>query len=447
MQRGSHIISFLFAAFICCVSLQAQPYCTRVIRRDIHTLRVRYVGAEQPQRPYLLFSDTPLNGSEPTNTLEISFDEFSHDFRQYSYTVRHLNRDWTPSQLSSYEYLQGFTTADITDYMQSLNTRQAYTHYSFTFPNEDMQLLVSGNYVLHIYQDGDVDNGVADICFSVVEPLAGISAKVRSNTDVEFDGRFQQLDIDVETSALDVHDPNLLTLVVRQNNRLDNQATVTAPTYVEPNRLRYCNKRELIFEGGNEFRHFDAYSTYYAGYHVDVIRYGQGDYHAILDVDELRGTMAKGAGREGLSYLTEQDTNGQWIVNAERTDDADTEAEYLWVHFALPVPQMVLDGNVFVGGDVFYNLFTADNLMQYDPDEQCYYLRAYLKQGAYDYLYYVVPSGTTPQTATTATRTPATLLPLEGSHWQTHNAYTIYIYYRPFGCRYDRLVGLQTISN
>jgi hypothetical protein len=35
----------------------------------------------------------------------------------------------------------------------------------------------------------------------------------------------------------------------------------------------------------------------------------------------------------------------------------------------------------------------------------------------------------------------AVALPLEGSHWQTENEYDIWVYYRPFGGRYDRLVG------
>ena len=33
------------------------------------------------------------------------------------------------------------------------------------------------------------------------------------------------------------------------------------------------------------------------------------------------------------------------------------------------------------------------------------------------------------------------LLPLEGSHWQTINEYAVDVFYRPFGARHDRLVG------
>jgi hypothetical protein len=160
-----------------------------------------------------------------------------------------------------------------------------------------------------------------------------------------------------------------------------------------------------------------------------MVRYAMGEYHALLEVDEVRGTLGKGAGREGTPYLTEEDANGQYVVNCEKTDYVNTEAEYMWVHFYLPVAQPLMDAHVFVGGDMFYNQYTAQNLMQYDAEERCYYLQAYLKQGGYNYMYYAVgKNGATP-------------LPLEGSHWQTRNEYTIDIYYRPFGSRYDRLVG------
>jgi hypothetical protein len=351
----------------------------------------------------------------------------------YSYTVKHLDYDWTNSVLSSYEYLKGYTTADIDDYSLSLNTQQIYTNYRFTFPNEDMQLLVSGNYVLLIYEDGDVENIVAQVCFSVVEPKAGIEANIRGNTDKEFNGRYQQLDLDINTANLDLRNPQEIKIVVRQNNRKDNEVVVEKPSFVEPNRLRYINQAALIFEGGNEFRHFDTYSTYYAGYHVDRIRYEQGEYHAILDVDELRGTIARGAGREGLPYLTEYDANGQWIVNCEKSNEVDTEAEYMWVHFVLPVDEPVMDGWVYVGGDAFDNQYTAKNRMEYDAEQKCYYLYAYLKQGGYDYMYYVV------------NKNGVTTLPIEGSHWQTKNEYSIWVYYRSFGGRYDRLVGYKML--
>ena len=412
---------------------------TQVLDTDIRTLRMRYmIEALAPSgtvsRPYLILPENGvIDGSEAENTLEISFDEMSHDVHQYSYRVVHCNRDWTESDISSYEYVDGFTTADIVEYEHSMNTQQAYTHYSFAFPNEDMQLKASGNYALQIYEDGDQENVVAEVCFRIVEPVVSMDANVRGNTDMEFNGRYQQLDIDVNIRSLNLQNPNEIKIVVEQNGRRDNQVVLSRPTYVEPNRLRYVNQKALIFEGGNEYRHFDIYSAYYAGYHVDRVEYAQGEYHALLDIDEVRGTKNKNAGREGLPYVTEMDANGQWLVNCEKTDYVDTEAEYMWVHFVLPVDQYVMDGQVFVGGEAFGNQLSAQNRMEYNADQKYYYLYAYLKQGGYDYMYYVWGQN------------GVTSLPIEGSHWQTQNEYSICVYYTPFGGRCDRLVGYKVL--
>ena len=190
MRRIWIVILLLMA-----VGSQAQ-HKTQVLDSDIRTLRMRYmIEALEPSghvsRPYLVLPESGIiDGSEAENTLEISFDEMSHDVHQYSYRVLHCHIDWTESDISSYEYVDGFTTADIVDYEHSMNTQQAYTHYSFAFPNEDMQLKASGNYVVQIYEDGDQEQVVAEVCFRVVEPLVGIETNIRANTDIEFNGRY-----------------------------------------------------------------------------------------------------------------------------------------------------------------------------------------------------------------------------------------------------------------
>ena len=105
----------------------------------------------------------------------------------------------------------------------------------------------------------------------------------------------------------------------------------------------------------------------------------------------------------------------------------------MWVHFVLPVEQYVMDGHVFVGGEAFGNQMSAQNKMAYDVEQKCYYLYAYLKQGGYDYMYYVMGTN------------GVTSMPLEGSHWQTENEYAVWVYYRPFGARYDRLVAVKRL--
>ncbi len=394
------------------------PIHTTILHPNVRTLRMRYVDNSVLERSFLRL------GSE--DVLEISFDELSHTTHNYTYTVLHLNADYTLSDLQSFEYLQGFTTADITDYDYSLNTQQLYTHYRFTFPNDDMQPLLSGNYAIKIYEDGDPNNIVAYQTFCIVDPQVSVSAQIRGNTDIEFAGKYQQLDIDINTAALSpLTDPQQVTMLVQQNGRWDNAVYNPRPTYIESNRLRFVNHRSLIFEGGNEFRHFDLASVYFLGYGVDKIEFDRHYYHAFLYPADNNAQKA---------YVTEQDNNGQRVINAERTDEDDYEADYMWVHFLLPQKSAWLDGSLYVSGDLFYNQFNTMNRMQYDEQHQCYTLSAFLKQGGYDYQYLF-----------RFRNQPATTMRTEGSHWQTQNEYTIYIYFRPFGGRYDQLVGLQRL--
>ena len=58
-----------------------------------------------------------------------------------------------------------------------------------------------------------------------------------------------------------------------------------------------------------------------------------------------------------------------------------------------------------------------------------------LKQGAYNYQYLTVPSGSLQgETA-----------PVEGDFYQTVNEYTVRVYHRPRGGRFDRLIGVGMI--
>lgn len=453
LRKESILKKWIFILGLIAVSLgcQAEKYRTHVVTPEtVKSLRLRYVTVSDagmtiqdgdPERVFLVKrsgEEIGEGGDARGRVLEISFDELSHEVRQYTYKVLHLNADGTESNLSSYEYVGGFTTGEITNYEHSLNTSVLYTHYSFTFPNSDIRLLTSGNYALKIYEDGDEDKTVATVVVSVVEPAISVVGKVRSETDIEINRRFQQLDVSLSVEGVKFNGQMTdYFIVVRQNGRYDNEAFKPKPTYIESNKLRYTNCKELIYEGGNEYRHFDIFSTYFAGAGVDRIVHDHTDYHAALFADGWRTG----------NYMHEFDVDGQWKINAERTlYDMDTEAEYMWVHWVVPCENPWFDGAVYVGGDLFENNLSMRNRMAYDGDRKCYWLDGLFKQGGYDYQYWFVPNRSE-RLALSAERIDkaVTLERTEGSRWETRNEYTIYVYYRPFGSRADQLVGLQVL--
>jgi len=403
-----------------CVSLMAQTtYRTEIFQPNIKTLQIGVVGAKL---------GLPIMELNASGVLQVSFDEMSREAHSYSYKVIHCNADWTPSSLNSSEYLSGFTTANITDYVTSLNTTYLYTHYTFLLPTNDMGFKISGNYVAIVYEDNKVDSPIAQACFNIVDPHVNISATVRGNTDTELSGRLQQLDFEVALNGYAVRDANEeIKVVVRQNNRIDNQVTELKPTYFTSSSLQYINNKGLIFDGGNEYHRFDISSVYAAGEGVSNIRFTTPHYEATLYDNKIQASK---------SYQYDLDVNGKFIINMQNAQDDNMEADYMLVHFNLPAKQPFFDGQLYLGGEFNYNQLNGDVRLKYDGKTESYVQSVLLKQGGYNYQYWFVPKG----------ETRATTERVDGNYWQTKNEYTIYVYHRPWGERYDKLVGVKVVD-
>lgn len=358
------------------------------------------------------------------NFVEISFDDLQHNYVRYTYSITHCNADWKQSDLLHSEYMTGFEDNRIEDYDQSLNTEMEYNHYSFTLPNEDVKLLVSGNYIVNIFEDGE-DEPVARACFSILEPHVGIAMSVTNNTDIDTYQSHQQLSFSINYNGFPVRNAiDELIPVVRQNNRWDNAVFNLKPKFMRVNEMIYEHDRNLIFEAGNEYRRFEILDRHVPTMRVDNMRYDGDYYHANLMVDEQR-----------TAYLYDKDQDGRYYVRNGNNIDNDTESDYYFTHFRLEMPQ-IPGGDLYINGDLTNNRFAPEYKMEYDLMEHAYQIVLPLKQGSYNYQYLFVHDGEevghTPQS--------------EGSFHQTENEYSVYVYNRPFGSRYDKLVGFRTIT-
>jgi len=411
---------FLFLTFIISLTLTAQTtYRTQIFQPDIKTLQIGVVGVKL---------GLPIMDLNSPNVLQVSFDQMSREAHSYGYKVIHCNADWTPSDLNSSEYLSGFTTSNITDYSTSSNTTYLYTHYTFLMPNNDMGFKISGNYVAIIYEDNQFDKPIAQVCFSIVDPHVNITATVRGNTDTELSGRLQQLDFEVALNGYPVRDASTeIKVIVRQNNRIDNQVTDLQPTYFTNSKFSYINNKSLIFDGGYEYHRFDISSVYAAGEGVNLINFVSPYYEAILNNNKIQTSK---------TYTSDQDVNGKFIINMQNAQNDDTEADYMLVHFNLPTKQPFFDGQLFLGGEFNYNQMNDAVRLKYDGKTESYVQTILLKQGGYNYQYWFVPKG----------ESKASTERVDGSFWQTNNEYTIYVYHRPFGERYDKLVGVKIVN-
>lgn len=360
------------------------------------------------------------------DVMHFSFDEMSHTYHRFTYRITHCNHDWTPSDMHEIEYLEGFNDVLVEEWENSVNTTQLYTSYRFTLPNENASLLLSGNYKVELYDDEE-DSGhpVALFCFSVVEPRLHITASVSGDTDISLNDAHQQLSFVVDYANWNIASPSTeIKPVVYQNRRRDNAVSGIKPTYITGNTLEYVHNNRLIFNAGNEYRRFELTHPNNPGMNVEeVVLYGD-EYHALLYMDRRRVSHA--------SYI---DENGRFYVNTLEGYGSEIEADYVYVHFALDVPYRD-GGNYYLLGDMCGNALSPVSMLDYDAEEGYYHTTQLLKLGLYNYMYVWLPDeGDVAET-----------FPAEGDMYDTENEYLVYLYYRGFGERYDRLVGVCAVK-
>lgn len=362
-----------------------------------------------------------MNGED---CLVVNFDYIDYDVHYLRYSVTHCNADWQPSQLVESEYVSGFNYADIDDYEQSMATFVHYYNYQFTLPNPDMELLVSGNYLLTVYEQDNPENLLFQTRFSVCEGTVGVYPQVTSRTDVEYNNRLQQVSFDIRYKPGQVKDPySEFTCVVSQNSRDDNAVIVTRPMMVGNDHVTYDHNRDLIFFAGNEFRRFETVAAHNINMGVQSIRYYDPMYHATLMTD---------VPRSDVQYLYDKTQFGRFTVrNAEAYDENPLEADYMITHFTLDAGGKLAGGNIWLCGEFLNGYPASQAIMKYDASSGCYTADLLLKQGAYNYMYLWVPDGSS----------VGLTGKIEGDHYETVNEYLVKVYDRPIGERYDHFIG------
>lgn len=363
--------------------------------------------------------------SPPVTTLGgqpvyISFDDLTHEYHRYTYTLEHCEADWrTSEELLVSDFCEGFAEGNtIDDLEESINTNQLYTHYTFSLPNERCRFKLSGNYRVTVYDENNDNEPMFSACFMVVEPRMGVSLSVTTNTDRDINGRHQQVAMQLNYGNVTVTDPERqLTTVVMQNGRRDNAVVNAKPQYVMYDGLRWEHNPQYIFDGGNEYHKFETLDVSHTTLGLESIRWDGTNYHAFLWTDVPRP-----------SYVYDEDANGAFYIRNSDNFENDRTTEYVLVHFTLKSPRY--DGSVYLDANWTLNQFIPQYELQYNDQLQAYETVLPLKQGYYSYQYLLVtPDGRTQP------------VPTEGNFFQTENQYQALIYFRPPGGRTDQLVA------
>ena len=413
------LLSLAVAVVCAAIALRAADTMTGSLNERLRSLQVLDAYSGMPAETAVV----PLGAQ---GALRVEFDVLSDDRDYLRYSLTHCDASWRPSQLAEAEYIDGFNEGEIGDYAYSEATTVPYTHYRLAFPAPDMMPEISGNYLLRIYPENEPDQPWAQVRLMVSEQSAAVSAELTGRTDVDYNDAHQQLALTVDVERADVSDPfNELIVAVQQNGRYDNEVALRHPLRATRTVARYEHQPQLIFEAGNEYRRFETVSTTYPGMGVESTDWVEPYYHFTLAADEPRSESA---------YSYDSTQSGRFLVRAQGAAESDVQADYSVVHFALEMPELP-GAAVYIDGDMCARRFDSESRMMYNPDTGLYERAMLLKQGAYNYQYLVVPPG--------ASR--GYTAPVEGDYHPTRNEYTVKVYHRALGARYDRLIAVALI--
>ena len=402
-------IFFLSLVFICNLNICAQR--NEILDKNIASLQV------VANNDWLSLPIITLNSNDFVN---ISFDDLTHEYHRYCYKIEHCEADWqTSSALFESDYIDGFASDNtIDDVKESTNTVQLYTHYSITFPNNKCRPKISGNYRVTIYDENDEKHVVCRAYFMIVEPSMGVHLNVTTNTDIDINGKHQQVEMAIDYGNNIVSNPQTqIKTVVMQNNRWDNAVVNARPQYIKANGLQWIHCKDFIFDGGNEYRKFETLDVTHTTMGLESINWDGHNYHAWIWTDEPRP-----------SYIYDKDANGAFLIRNSDNIDNDVNSDYIITHFRLKSPQTA--DPIYINGFFTNDRFLPQYEMKWNEKNQQYEGELLLKQGYYSYQYLMMkPEGKLKP------------VPSEGNFYQTENTYQALIYFKANGDRTDRLVG------
>lgn len=405
--------------WICTVQfVQAQfVYDNKVYTAQIKTVQCYNTQKEQSM---------PVIALGTSEQLLFSFDDLRGGSKNYWYTVEHCTYDWQSSGLSVLDYVEGASEDRIIDYAYSSKTLQKFTHYSLTFPNEQIKPKLSGNYLLKVYEDGDVKKPVVSQRFYITDHLVNIGAEVTPSQDVALRFTNQKINFTISHQITIQNPYRDIKVLLMQNGDPLTAKLSTKPTYVKPGSLVYNELGGNDFSGSNEFRKFDFRSLRYKAAHVQDI-FMDSVNTIILFTDQ---------NRNAAKYTLESDDNGAFFIRNQDNRDNDTDTDYAHVQFTLNAAAPGTNGDAYVVGRFNNFTLTEANKLVYDASAKKFRTSLLLKQGVYDYQYVWKDRA--------ADKADYTVF--EGSFFETENNYQAFVYYRKPGSRWDELIGYQTLS-
>ncbi len=351
-------------------------------------------------------------------SITFSFDDINANQDEYYYKITHCEIDWTPSNLPTSYYIDGFHNFQINNFENSFGTLQNYTHYSFTLPNEDTRITKSGNYLIEILDE--YDDVVCQRQLTLFENKVAVGIKISESRDLKNLNKKQAVSLVLNTQNIVVNYPEEeIKTFIYQNGDQQIRTPFLTPTFTDRNMYTYRPTEEMEFNAGNEYYYFD---------NNELLRNSRFVANSFRDDTFFRSILFSKQSRAYDIYKYNPDINGAFVFRNANSNNTNTEADYSMVQFSLENDEDFYDKELYVYGAFNNFKFTPENKLTLDKTGKFLIANIYLKQGFYNYDF-VAKGETIDKTI------------VSGSFFQTENNYECLVYYQPLNERYYEVLG------
>jgi len=416
------LFTFLFSS--CIIFAHAQTPEPDAVYMNIKSIKL-FSQNDQQSAPILNLGSSDL--------MELHFDDLDGYVKNYSYTFQLCNADWSEADLSPFDYIKGFTQNRLSQYRVSSIALTNYVHYQALLPDRGCVPSKSGNYLLKVFLNGNLNQMAFTKRFFVVQSKAAIGAQILQPFDNELFRTHQRLQFSIDATQLNPVNPQQqVKVVVQQNHRWDNALTNLSPAFIRGNLLEYNGEKDCTFPAGKEYRWADLRSFRFESERIDKVNRTVQPNDIYLKPDPARVAMR---------YAYYKDYNGWYEISSSESINPFWQGDYANVYFAF-VPennQPYPDKEVFLSGELTNNQLGDSAKMKYNATKGIYEKTLFLKQGYYSYTYLTKDFKNK--------RGVADAAQTDGNFWETENDYTIFVYFRSLSGRHDELVAVSSVSS
>lgn len=361
-------------------------------------------------------SNPPVIRLGTNEKLVLEFDLLGETSGQFKATVSHRSKDWKQSPLSPTFYLSGFEETYFSSGLASFSQRPSYTHYKFEFPDRQLSVEVSGNYLLeiHNYDSGEL---LFSLPFFVTEDEGSLDTRIETVYIRREDLRAEAQPFSNYRYPHFVEFPQFdLSYFYVQNRFWGRSREVDIYSTASPGVAEFHLGREQAFLANYEFNTLD-------------LRQLETDGRRILEVDPSTTppTVILQRDIQGLSPAPRFFPDPRFGIPVD-----NRSASYARVVFTLDAADTFsANDKLYLVGDFNNWMINELNRMSYNTATRLWEGNAFIKQGEYAYKYIAVRNGQIDDLA------------LDQGFSFTESEYLTFVYYRDPERNYDRLLKVN----